>query len=102
MRFSRSGDRARAAFTLLAIGPLVVIAACGTGAMTVPPRPAAMPPGCGRSGPVVLAVGGHANTPAPALSTSMATAVDDAAAMDDAAPIGVVSIEGTPRLGRVL
>lgn len=58
--------------------------------------PAVMPTGCGDGGPTVLAVAGHANTPAPALTTKMREAVAGAATA--ATPVGLVSVEGVPRL----
>jgi OmpA-OmpF porin, OOP family len=79
------------------------VTACGSAPAATGSGPnesaAVMPNGCGSgSGPVVLAVAGHANSPTPALSTAMGQAV--ATAAESGSPVGLVSIEGQPRLVR--
>jgi outer membrane protein OmpA-like peptidoglycan-associated protein len=83
----------------------VAVAACATSPATTPDPPAsagvAMPTGCGADtgpGPVVLAVAGHANIPTPFISTAMNAAITATATQHDAAPIGVVDVDGSPRL----
>ncbi|MGW5230430.1 OmpA family protein [Nocardia niigatensis] len=90
----------------LSLVPLLCLAAAVTACTDVAataPAPAAvvMPAGCGQDtgpGPVVLAVAGHADTPKPSMTTAMSSVVTAAATMHDAAPVGVVSIDGAPRL----
>ncbi|WKG13555.1 hypothetical protein QX204_34280 (plasmid) [Nocardia sp. PE-7] len=58
-----------------------------------------MPAGCGNeggAGPLVMVVAGHANVPTPEVTTAMASALSRAVA--EGSPVGVVGIDGDPRL----
>ncbi len=95
MSFVASRIRSAAAGVALALS----LAACGStpsSSQEAVTGAAVMPTGCGDGGPTVLAVAGHANSPAPTMTTTMGQAVANAATAGT--PVGVVSIEGVPRL----
>lgn len=56
----------------------------------------AMPAICTAAGPVVFAVSGRQDSPAPGLTTMMQSALQQAATENSA--VGVVNVDGTPRL----
>jgi OmpA-OmpF porin, OOP family len=68
----------------------------GGASSSAPVQPAAMPHECAKTGPVVFAVSGRADSPAPTLTTSMQTAAT--MAVDDGSPIGIVDVDGDPAL----
>lgn len=87
--------------TVLLILSGVAATGCGhndpTAAVAVPE--VRMPAGCGTeegTGPLVMAVAGHANVPAPEITTAMANSLSRA--VTERSPVGVVRIDGEPRL----
>jgi OmpA-OmpF porin, OOP family len=78
-----------AAFTALIVG-------CSQPAGQKQQPPPAMPDGCTKTGPVVFAVSGRADSPAPGLTTAMVTAAT--AAIGDGSAIGIVDVDGSPAL----
>lgn len=58
--------------------------------------PGAMPAICTKAGPVVFAVSGRQDSPAPTLTTMMQTALQEAAEQSSA--VGIVNVDGTPKL----
>jgi outer membrane protein OmpA-like peptidoglycan-associated protein len=74
-------------------------AGCAGQAMPSDPPPvASMPQVCTKNGPVVFAVGGRENRPTPVMTGSMYTAA--AAAVAEGSAIGLVDLDGRPRLIR--
>lgn len=61
-----------------------------------PPSPVVMPPVCTKDGPVVFALSGRQNSPAPGLTGTMQAAA--ARAVDSGSAIGLVTVDGKPRL----
>jgi len=55
-----------------------------------------MPQACTKDGPVVFAVAGRQNSPAPLLTGSMRFAA--ATAAREGSPVGIVDVDGRPRL----
>ena len=76
------------------------IAACAgpnsTGHSASPPPPPVMPRICTQGGPVVFAVSGRQDRPAPALTGAMQAAATSA--VDSGSAIGLVNVDGTPQL----
>ena len=68
----------------------------GPGRSDPPPSSASMPQACTKDGPVVFAVAGRQNSPAPVLTGSMSSAA--ATAVREGSAIGVVDLDGRPRL----
>jgi OmpA-OmpF porin, OOP family len=74
-----------------------VLTACGSRPSSAPAAPTpAMPLKCTKSGPVVLVVSGRQNSPAPAFTGAMFTAAQTA--INQGSPIGLVNLDGKPRL----
>ena len=73
------------------------LTACGGGHSTQsdPPMPV-MPQKCTNSGPVVFVVSGRQNSPTPALTGAMSTAARTA--IEQGSPIGLIDLDGKPRL----
>jgi OOP family OmpA-OmpF porin len=86
--------------TIAAIAAIAGFAtACGGGQgvpAAGPPQAATMPQICTRNGPVVFAVSGRRNSPAPVLTGSMRSAA--AAAVSEGSSVGVVNVDGRPGL----
>lgn len=61
-----------------------------------PPSSVPMPQACTKDGPVVFAVAGRQNSPAPVLTGSMSSAA--ATATREGSPVGIVDVDGRPRL----
>lgn len=78
----------------LATSSCVSVPAAPTGAVTNPP--ATMPIACTEHGPLVVAVSGRADVPAPDVPAVLAAAL--ARAADEGAPVGIVSVDGDPAL----
>ena len=57
---------------------------------------AAMPASCTKAGPVVFAISGRRDSPAPGLTPRMHTAAQEAVSQGSA--IGVVNVDGAPKL----
>ncbi|MGH3259035.1 MAG: OmpA family protein [Streptosporangiaceae bacterium] len=76
------------------------IAACAgpnnSGHSASPPPPPVMPRICTQSGPVVFAVSGRQDRPAPGLTGTMQAAA--ASAVNSGSAIGLVNVDGTPLL----
>jgi OmpA-OmpF porin, OOP family len=97
-------SKVRALPPLLAtMAAVSLLAACGgSNSDTSPSTPGsapgsiAMPAICTKAGPVVFAVSGRQDSPAPGLTTSMESALQQAAAQNSA--VGVVNVDGTPTL----
>ena len=68
----------------------------GPGRSDPPPSSASMPQACTKDGPVVFAVAGRQNSPAPVLTGGMRFAA--ATAAREGSAIGVVDVDGRPRL----
>jgi len=80
---------------------LSAVSAAGCGAGQAAPaaaraQSASMPQACTKNGPVVFAVSGRRNSPAPALTGSMQSAA--ATAVSEGSAVGVVDVDGRPRL----
>lgn len=77
----------------------VAITACGGSpgpGPSDPPSPAAMPRVCTKSGPVVFAVSGRQDSPAPALTGTMQAAA--VTAVNSGSAIGLIDVDGNPQL----
>lgn len=86
---------------LAAMAAVTLLAACasshsGPSTARNVPGPAAMPPVCTTAGPVVFAVSGRQDSPAPGVTARMQAALQAAVAQNSA--IGVVNVDGTPKL----
>jgi OmpA-OmpF porin, OOP family len=88
---------------LAAIAAVILLSACanshsGSGPSTPgsAPGPTAMPPICTKAGPVVFAVSGRQDSPAPGLTTMMQSALQQAAAQSSA--VAVENVDGAPAL----
>ena len=90
---------------MIAAAAIVVSAACAAGCAgqgtpgpgpSDPPQSPAMPQVCTKDGPVVFAVAGRQNSPAPVLTGSMHAAA--ATAVREGSAIGLVDLDGRPRL----
>lgn len=68
----------------------------GSGMTAAAGKPIAMPATCTKDGPVIFAVSGRQDSPAPGLTTKMRTALQKAAAQNSA--VGIVSVDGAPKL----
>ena len=74
-----------------------ILTACSSGHRSAPvPSMPAMPLKCTKSGPVVFVVSGRQNSPAPAATGAMFTAAQTA--IQQGSPIGLVDLDGKPRL----
>jgi outer membrane protein OmpA-like peptidoglycan-associated protein len=74
-----------------------LLTACGSGQGSPPPRALpAMPQKCTKSGPVVFVVSGRQDSPAPAVTGAMSNAAQTA--IKQGSPIGLVDLDGKPRL----
>jgi len=86
---------------LAAMASVTLLAACASShsSTSTPgnvPGPAAMPPVCTKAGPVVFAVSGRRDSPAPAVTSRMQAALQTAVTQNSA--IGLVNVDGTPKL----
>ena len=91
---------------MIAAAAIAVLAACaagcagqatpGPGPSDPPPSSPPMPQACTKDGPVVFAVAGRQNSPAPVLTGSMRSAA--ATAVREGSAIGLVDVDGRPRL----
>jgi len=88
---------------LAATAAVTLLAACasshsGSGPSTPvgDPVPSAMSPACTKAGPIVFAVSGRQDSPAPGLTSMMQTALQQAAAQGST--VGVVNVDGAPVL----
>jgi OmpA-OmpF porin, OOP family len=86
---------------LASMATVSLLAACassnsGSGPGAQGNSPGAMPAACTKGGPVVFAVSGRRDSPAPGLTTMMQTALQQAATQNSA--VGVVNVDGTPAL----
>jgi OOP family OmpA-OmpF porin len=85
-----------AAAAVTALATLAAGCASHGSAPEPPPPTASMPQVCTKAGPVVFAVSGRQNNPAPVLTGAMQSAA--ATAVREGSAIGLVSIDGRPRL----
>jgi hypothetical protein len=90
-----------AAIIFLAVGVVIGVGLEGlftgsTSAAGAADAAATMPQGCTNGGPLVLAVSGRQDSPAPALTGSMHAAVVEAA--HHGSPVGLVDVDGRPQL----
>ena len=77
----------------------MAIAACGGSrgpGASAPPSASAIPRVCTKSGPVMFAVSGRQDSPAPALTGTMQAAA--ITAVDSGSAIGLVNVDGKPQL----
>lgn len=88
---------------LAAMAATTLLAACsssvsgsGTSTGTGAGKSIAMPAICTKAGPVVFAVSGREDSPAPGLTTRMQTALETAAQQSSA--VGLVDVDGAPKL----
>lgn len=73
------------------------LTACSSGDSKPPsPPPPVMPQACTKVGPVVFVVSGRQNSPAPEMTGAMLNAAQTA--VKQGSPIGVVDLDGKPRL----
>lgn len=81
-------------------GAVAILAAALTGGCSHsaadPASPPAMPQKCTSTGPVVFAVSGRQDSPAPVLTGAMSAALW--AAVHDGSPVGLVDLDGKPHL----
>jgi OmpA-OmpF porin, OOP family len=92
--------RIRRLIASLTVALIAALAACGGTHSPSPtpsdPPPPVMPAVCPTSGPVVFAVSGRQDSPAPVLTGSMRAAV--ISAINSGSAIGLVNVDGTPQL----
>jgi OmpA-OmpF porin, OOP family len=74
----------------------MMLTACSSGSSSTAPPPPAMPVSCTKGGPVVFVVSGRQNSPAPGMTGAMYTAAQTA--VKQGSPIGLVDLDGKPRL----
>jgi len=100
MRHMIIPGRTAAVFGLAAACALAActVTGCETPAASAPaPASAAeMPMACTKTGPVVFVVSGRRDSPAPAVTGRMGSAIT--AAADHGSPLGIVDLDGSPRL----
>jgi outer membrane protein OmpA-like peptidoglycan-associated protein len=81
--------------TAAVLGTALTACSSGPSPASAAPMPA-MPAMCTQSGPVVFVVSGRQNSPAPAFTGAMLTAAQTA--IQQGSPIGLVDLDGKPRL----
>jgi OmpA-OmpF porin, OOP family len=91
-------NKARALIAVTATAAVVTTAGCASGPHSLPRLSSSvgMPTICTKTGPVVFAVSGRQDSPAPALTGTMQAAA--MTAIDAGAAIGLVDVDGHPHL----